>query len=65
MLRMGQPDAFVFCAKVMTAVRVLAWLCGGSGCWALLEPEVPGSKAAAGHVGVALPTPSCQVTPQA
>ncbi len=28
---------------------------------ALLEPEVPGSKVAAGHVRVALPTPSCQV----
>ncbi len=48
--------------QVMKAVWVLAWLlCSECGCLALLEPEVPGSKIAAGHVGVALPTSSCQV----
>ena len=46
--------------QVMKAVWVW-WLCGGYGCLILLRPTAPRSKIAAGHVGVALPTSSCQV----
>ena len=47
--------------QVMKAEWVWTWfLCGGYGCLVLLQPKVPRSKNAAGHVGVALPTSSCQ-----
>ena len=40
---------------------VWVWLCGGYECLILLQPTVPRSKIAAGHVGVALLTSGCQV----